>query len=140
MRSITPASGLVINEYLYSTQGTQFDSYTLDADAVTTTDSDSKKYLDKGVVLAKITSPATASGLVGPYLTTATDGRQLSYNIVGINDTFADCSQGDVEIGCLVSGTVKEDALYMSSTSKNGTLPGAYKDLLRTATLDILVK
>jgi hypothetical protein len=40
----------------------------------------------------------------------------------------------------LVSGTVKEDALYMSSTSKNGTLPGAYKDLLRTATLDILVK
>jgi hypothetical protein len=138
MRSITPASGLVVKEYLYSTEGTQFDSYTLDDGAVTTVDSNSKKYLNKGVVLARITSPATASGLVGPWLETATDGRQLSYNIVGINDTFADCSEGDVEVGVLVVGTVKESELLMGSA--DGALPPTYKELLRTATLDILVK
>ena len=138
MRSITPASGLVVKEYLYSTEGTQFDSYTLDADTVTTVDSDSEKYLNKGVVLAKITSPATASGLVGPYLETATDGRQLTYGIVGINDTFADCSEGDVEVGVLVTGTVKESELLMGSA--DGALPPTYKGLLRTATLDILIK
>jgi len=140
MRTITPASGIVISEYLYSTQGTQFESFTIDADAVSTTDDDSKKYLDKGVVLAKITSPAAASGLVGPYSDAATDGRQLTYNIVGISDTFADLSEGDVEVGVLVTGTVKEDQIAMNSTTKNGAIPGAYKDLLRTATLDILVK
>lgn len=140
MRSITPASGIAISEYLYSNQGTQFDSYTIDADAVATTDSDSKKYLDKGVVLALITSPVAASGLVGPYSASASDGRQLGYSIVGINDTFADLSEGDVEVGVLVTGTVKEDQIAMNSTTKNGTIPATYKDLLRTATLDILVK
>ena len=138
MRSITPASGLVVKEYLYSTEGTQFDSYTLEDGVVTTVDSDSNKYLNKGVVLARITSPATSSGLVGPYLETATDGRQLTYNIVGINDTFADCSEGDVEVGVLVVGTVKESELLMGSA--DGALPPTYKELLRTATLDILVK
>lgn len=138
MRSITPASGLVVKEYLYSTEGTQFDSYTLDDSVVTTVDSDSNKYLNKGVVLARITSPATSSGLVGPYLETASDGRQLTYNIVGINDTFADCSEGDVEVGVLVVGTVKESELLMGAA--DGALPPTYKELLRTATLDILVK
>ena len=138
MRSITPASGVTIKEYLYSTQGTEFDSYTIDATAVSTVDDDSKKYLNKGVVLARITSPATASGLVGPYDPTATDGRQLSYGIVGINDTFADLSQGDVDAGVLVKGTVKESQILMGAA--DGALPPTYKELLRTATLDILVK
>lgn len=138
MRSITPASGLTIKEYLYSTQGTQFESYTLDADQVSTVDDDNEKYLNKGVVLAIITSPASASGLVGPYSPTATDGRQLPYCIVGINDTFADCSEGDVEVGVLVTGTVKESEIVMGDAS--GALPPTYKELLRTATLDILVK
>lgn len=138
MRSITPASGIVIKEYLYSTEGTQFDSYTIDADTVSTVDDDSKKYLNKGVVLSKITSPATASGLVGPYDPTASDGRELSYNIVGINDTFADLSEGDVDAGVLVSGTVKESQIVMGAA--DGALPPTYKELLRNATLDILVK
>jgi hypothetical protein len=138
MRSITPASGIVIKDYLYSTEGTQFDSYTIDADTVTTTDDDSEKYLNKGVVLAKITSPAAASGLVGPYLGTATDGRQLTYGIVGINDTFADLSEGDVDAGVLVKGTVRESKIVMGAA--DGALPPTYKELLRTATLDILVK
>jgi hypothetical protein len=135
MRDITPASGIAVSEYLASTQGTQFDSATIDASAVATVDSDSKKYLNKGVVLARITSPATASGLVGPYDPTATDGRQLSYNIVGINDTFADLSAGDVDAGVLVKGTVKESKVTMGAAV--GAFPGTYKDLLRTSTLDI---
>jgi hypothetical protein len=138
MRSITPASGIVIKEYLYSTAGTQFESFTVDADQVSTTDDDSEKYLNKGVVLARITSPAAASGLVGPYSPTATDGRELAYSIVGINDTFADLSEGDVEVGVLVTGTVKESEIVMGAA--NGALPPTYKELLRTATLDILVK
>ena len=138
MRSITPASGVVIKEYLYSNEGTQFDSYTVDADTVSTTDDDSEKYLNKGVVMARITSPAAASGLVGPYSPTATDGRQLSYAIVGINDTFSDLTDGDKEIGVLVTGTVKESQIVMGAA--DGALPPTYKELLRNATLDILVK
>ena len=138
MRSITPASGIVIKDYLYSTEGTQFESYTIDSDAVSTVDSDNKKYLNKGVVLARITSPATASGLVGPYDPTASDGRQLDYTIVGINDTFADLSNGDVDAGVLVKGTVRESKIVMGSA--DGALPPTYKELLRTSTLDILIK
>jgi hypothetical protein len=138
MRSITPASGIVIKDYLYSTEGTQFESFTIDADSVSTTDDDSKKYLNKGVVLAKITSPVAASGLVGPYDPTASDGRQLAYSIVGINDTFADLSEGDVDAGVLVKGTVRESKIVMGGA--DGALPPTYKELLRTATLDILVK
>jgi hypothetical protein len=135
MRSITPASGIAVNEYLYSTVGIQFDSATIDADTVSTVDSDSKKYMNKGVVLARITSPVTASGLVGPYSESATDGRQLSYNIVGINDTFADLSAGDVDAGVLVKGTVKESKVTMGAAV--GAFPETYKDLLRTSKLDI---
>lgn len=135
MRTITPASGIAVVEYLASTVGTRFDSGTLDATVVSTVDSDSKKYLNKGVVLAKITSPAAASGLVGPYDPTASDGRGLSYGIMGINDTFADLSNGDVEVGILVKGIVKESKILMGSA--DGALPPTYKELLRNAKLDI---
>jgi hypothetical protein len=135
MRSIIPASGITVKEYLASTVATRFDSATIDADTVSTVDSDSKKYLNKGVVLAKITSPVAASGLVGPYDPTATDGRQLSYGISGINDTFADLSNGDVEVGVLTKGTVKESKIVMGSA--DGALPPTYKELLRNAKLDI---
>jgi len=135
MRSITPASGIAVNEYLASTVGLQFDSATIDADAVSTVDSDSKKYLNKGVVLARITSPAAASGLVGPYSETATDGRQLTHGIVGINDTFADLSAGDVDSGILIKGTVKESKVTMGAAV--GAFPETYKSLLRTSKLDI---
>jgi hypothetical protein len=135
MRNITPASGIAVQEFLASTVGIQFDSATIDADAVLTVDSDSKKYLNKGVVLARITSPAAASGLVGPYLETATDGRQLSYGIVGINDTFLDLSAGDADSGVLIAGTVNESKITMGSAV--GALPPTYKELLRNSKLDI---
>lgn len=135
MRSITPASGITIKEYLASTMGNIFDSATIDADTVSTTDDDSEKYMNKGVVLARITSPAAASGLAGPYDPTATDGRQLSYGIMGINDTFADLSNGDVEVGYLIKGTVKEDQILMGDA--DGALPPTYKELLRNSKIDI---
>lgn len=135
MRDITPASGIVAQEYLASTVGIQFDSATIDADTVTTVDSDSKKYLNKGVVLARITSPAAASGLVGPYSPTATDGRQLAYGICGINDTFADLTDGNKEVGVLIAGTVKESKVTMGAAV--GALPPTYKELLRNSKLDI---
>ncbi|HFC76730.1 MAG TPA: hypothetical protein ENJ27_00680 [Candidatus Moranbacteria bacterium] len=135
MRDITNASGVTIKEYLDSTVGAVFKSATIDADTVTTVDSDNNKYLNKGVVIARITSPASASGLVGPYDEDATDGRQLDGNILGINDTFADLSNGDVEVGYLTHGVVKESKIVMGS--KDGDLPDSYKSLLRTATMDI---
>ena len=138
MRSITPASGIAISEYLASSEGNIFSSATLDATAVSTVDSDSKKYLDKGVLLAKINTPATASGLVGPFDPTESDGRELTYNIVGFNDTFADLSQGDVEVGVLIKGTVKESEVIVGAS--DGAIPAIYKDYLRTESLDILFR
>jgi hypothetical protein len=135
MRSITPASGITIKEYLASTTGNIFDSATLEDSVVSTVYSDSKKYLNKGVVLARITSPSTTSGMVGPYDLTASDGRQLSYGIVGINDTFADLSNGDVEVGVLVEGRVLESQIVMGSA--DGALPPTYKELLRNSKVDI---
>jgi hypothetical protein len=135
MRNITPASGIAVQEYLASTVGIQFDSATVDASVVTTVDSDSKPYLNKGVVLARITSPAAASGLVGPYSEAATDGRQLSYGIVGINDTFLDLSNGDADSGILIAGTVKESKITMGASV--GALAPTQKELLRNSKLDI---
>jgi hypothetical protein len=138
MRDITPASGIKIKEYLYSTEGKELDSATIDASAVSTVDSDSKKYLNKGVVLARITSPVAASGLVGPYSSTASDGRQSTANIVGINDTFADLSDGDKEVGVLVRGTVNEDQVeFNGSVGPHTELTKGY---FRTSGLDILFK
>lgn len=136
MRPFSTASGIAPTEYLASNEGTQFISGTLDDAAVTTVDDNGKKYLDKGVVLARINSPVAASGLLGPYSESASDGRQLDRNIVGINDTFADLSEGDVEVGVLVAGSVKESAIVFGSQS--GTIQGAYKDKLRIANVDIL--
>jgi len=138
MRSFTPASGITAKEYLASSVGNVFDSGTIDADQVSTVDSSNNKYMDKGIVLARITSPSAASGLVGPYNPTATDGRQLSYGVLGINDTFADLSEGDVDCGILIKGTVYESKIVMGDA--DGALPPTYKDLLRTSKLDITFK
>jgi len=138
MRSITPASGIAITEYLASAVGNVFSSATIDADTVSTVDSKSNPYMDKGVLVARITTPATASGLVGPWDPTASDGRQATANIVGFNDTFADLSEGDVEAGVLIKGTVKESKVVMGSA--NGSIPDHYKEYVRTDSLDIIFR
>lgn len=135
MQNITPASGIAVEQYLKSTVGLKMISKTLDATAVVTVDGDSQPFLQPGTVLAQIDSPVTASGLVGPYLATAEDGRQLTGNIVGINHTFADCSDGDVEVGVLVEGTVKRDSIVFGGDK--GDVSADQADLLRNHRMDI---
>jgi hypothetical protein len=101
------------NEYLRSTRGTKFESYTIAASTVparTIDGNTGQKILQPGTVMAKITSGAE-SGKVGPYSTDTTgvtDGRSNPDNIVGINDTFLPWQlvERDVEIAVLTDGTV----------------------------------
>lgn len=78
------------NQYLRSTRGPKYESYTVAAASVpaeTIDGATDQKVLQSGEVLAKITSGAEI-GKVGPFQAGATDGRQTAANIVGINDTF----------------------------------------------------
>lgn len=129
-------SGVAVNEYLYSTVGTAFDSATLAASTVTA-DEDATKYVQKGTVLATITSGAD-SGKVGAYSTTATDGRQTSTNIIGILDTFAVVTDGDALVGYLYKGTVNEDKVTSDGTQ--GSVADAVKTALQTTSIDILFR
>lgn len=84
------------NTYLRSTNPKpRFESYEVAASSVpaVTVDGKTRKILQPGTLMAKITSAAGTStaadvGLVGPYDAAATDGRQTTANIVGLNDTF----------------------------------------------------
>lgn len=99
------------NEYMRSTRSAHsFESYTLAAATVTAQTIDgnpNQKILQPGTVLAKITSGGDA-GKVGPFMATATDGRQTAANIVGVNDTFLPWQtiERDVEVGVLQTGKV----------------------------------
>lgn len=82
------------HNYLRSTQPGTFanTSYTLAADAhpiepAETMIGEGKKFLQRGEVLAKITS-GNNEGKVGVFQTGANDGRSDVANIVGINRTF----------------------------------------------------
>src|SRR5689334_6835392 len=91
-----------VNEYLRSTQDVKYESYTVAASTIpsVTIEGSAQKILDRGVVMAKITSGADA-GKVGPFQAGVTDGRQTAANIVGLNDTFLPWQllDRDVEIG-----------------------------------------
>lgn len=78
------------NQYLRSTKGAKFRSATLRAGAVPTetiNGYEGKKLIQRGELLAKITSGEFAGG-VGPFQAGATDGRQTAANIVGFSDTY----------------------------------------------------
>ena len=78
------------NQYLRSTKGAKFRSATLRAASVPTETINGysgKRAIQRGEVLAKITTGAEAGG-VGPYQAGATDGRQTAANIIGICDTY----------------------------------------------------
>lgn len=68
---------------------------------------DSNKVLQPGTIMAKITSGGN-TGLFGPFQAGATDGRQTTTNIVGINDTFLPWQllEHDEQIAVLYDGTV----------------------------------
>ena len=93
------------NQYLRSTVGCKFESYTVAASTVPdeTIGGYPVKILQPGEVMAKITSGAEA-GKVGPYSNDTvgvTDGRSDLANVVGINDSFLpwQLMEADREIG-----------------------------------------
>lgn len=137
------------NQYLRSTVGLQFNSYTVAASTVPSLTIDGhtgQKILQPGTVMAKITSGADA-GKIGPYSTDTagvTDGRSTAANIVGLNDTFLpwQLMERDVEVAILYRGTCVQ-GWCLEYTAAGGTtaqvLSNATADAMRgTKTLDIL--
>jgi hypothetical protein len=110
------------NEYLRSTVGLTFESYTCAASTIPA-DAKGAKVLQSGTVMAKITSGGD-SGKIGPFSATATDGRQTAANIVGVCDSFFPYQMGsglagtvqavasDREVSVLVAGRVVGSACY----------------------------
>lgn len=99
------------NEYLRSTRGAKFESYTLAASTVVSRTIDGvagMKILQPGTVMAKITSGPDI-GKIGPYSSDSvgvTDGRASTANIVGLLDTFLpwQTMERDVEVAVLYEG------------------------------------
>lgn len=94
------------NVFLRSTQDIKLESFTVAADSVPAQTIDGhadQKVLQPGTVLAKITSGAD-DGKVGPFNALATDGREDTANIVGINNTFLpwQLMERDVEVAAVV--------------------------------------
>lgn len=116
------------NEYLRSTKVFLTESYTLAAASVPAVIIDGnpgQKILQPGTVLAKITSGGDA-GKVGPFssLTGLVDGRQLSANIVGLNDTFLPWQliERDVEVSA-VYGCVAVQAWCTETNAAGAVVP-----------------
>jgi hypothetical protein len=73
------------------------------------------KILQPGIIMARITGTNT----VGPYDASAADGRQLTDNIVGVNDTFlpTELLQGDHQIAVVYAAAVYAAALLELDTT-----------------------
>jgi hypothetical protein len=130
------------NEWLRSTQDVKFESYTVAASTIpsVTIEGSAQKILQRGVVMAKITS-GVESGKIGPYSTDTvgvTDGRSTAANIVGINDTFLPWQllDRDVEVGVAYEATGVQ-AWCLEYTLAGGSTPQALSnttaDAMRTA-------
>src|SRR4051812_12464842 len=134
------------NEYLRSTRGTKFESYTVAASTVparTIDGAPGQKILQPGTVMAKITSGADI-GKVGPFQAGVTDGRQTAANIVGLNDTFLPWQliERDVEIGVLYTGVAVQGwCKELDAAGAEIVLTNTTADAMRgTKGLDILFK
>lgn len=99
-------------QFLRSTENLQVESATVSAAAhpTETIDGDTRKYLQSGEALAKITSGPEA-GKFGVFQAGATDGRADVANLVGINETYEPWrllpqqgSPQDVEVGYVYNG------------------------------------
>lgn len=108
------------NEWLGSTKGLKFESWTVAAATVpsVTIDGNSMVILDAGQIMAEITSAAGGTvaadvGKVGPFDSGASDGRQTKANIRGINNTFLPWQlvERDVDIALVYIGTGNSAAI-----------------------------
>lgn len=100
------------NAYLRSTVAVKTESYTC-ARATVPADTDGNRVLQTGTVMAKITSGGD-NGKIGPYSATATDGRQTTGNIVGVNDSFLpyQLNDFDQQVAVVKDARVVASALY----------------------------
>lgn len=133
------------NEYLRSTKGLKFESYTLAAASVTaeSVDGISMKIAQSGEIMAKITSGGQA-GKIGPFQAGVTDGRQTAANIVGVLDTFLpwELNERDAEVACLYDGAVVQAWCFeRNAAGARIPLTNATRDaILSVPTLSILFK
>jgi hypothetical protein len=134
------------NQYLRSTVGAKFESYTCASATIPSRTIDGiagQKILKPGTVMAKITSTAD-SGKIGPFSAAATDGRQTLANIVGLNDTFLPWQliEHDTEVGVLYTGVaVQAWCIELDASSLEIVLTNTTADAMRgTKGLDILFK
>lgn len=133
-------------QYLRSTRGTKFESYTCAAATVPAQTIDGvagQKILQPGTVMAKITSGGDV-GKVGPFSAAATDGRQTAANIVGLNDTFLPWQliERDVEIGVLYTGVAVQGwCVEHDASNAEIALTNTTADAMRSVKgMDILFK
>lgn len=132
-------------EYLRSTRGNKYESYTVAASTVPakTIDGNTEKILQPGTVMAKITSGAE-SGKVGPFQAGVADGRQTVANIVGLNDTFLPWQliERDVEIAVMYIGTAVQGwCVELDAGGLEITLTNTTADAMRsTKGLDVTFK
>lgn len=134
------------NQYLRSTVGLQFESYTLAAATVPARTIDGnagQKIIKPGTVLAKITSGAD-SGKVGPFQASVTDGRQTLANIVGLCETFLPWQliERDVEVAAVYAcAAVQGWCIELDAAGAEIALTNTTADAMRgTKGLDILFK
>jgi|KBSMisStandDraft_5_1062788.scaffolds.fasta_scaffold182688_2 hypothetical protein len=132
-------------EYLRSTRGNKYESYTVAASTVPakTIDGNTEKILQPGTVMAKITSGGE-TGKVGPFQAGVADGRQTVANIVGLNDTFLPWQliERDVEIAVMYIGTAVQGwCVELDAGGLEITLTNTTADAMRsTKGLDVTFK
>lgn len=123
-------------EYLRSTRGAKYESYTCAASTVpakTIDGNTGQKILQPGTVMAKITSGGD-SGKIGPFQASVADGRQTVGNIVGLNDTFLPWQliERDVEVSVLYIGTaVQAWCVELDAGGLEITLTNTTRDAMR---------
>jgi hypothetical protein len=132
-------------EYLRSTRGNKYESYTCAGATVPTRTIDGnpgQKILQPGTAMAKITAGPDA-GKVGPFQAGATDGRADPANLVGLNDTFLPWQliERDVEIGvCYTGVAVQGWCVELDAAGAEIPLLPATADAMRTRGMDVLFK
>lgn len=104
------------NVYLRSTRDVKTESYTCAGASVvveTIDGAEDQKILQSGEIIAKIISGDDA-GKTGPFDASASDGREDTDNIVGVNDTFLpwQLMERDVEIAVVYEASVVQDWLF----------------------------
>jgi hypothetical protein len=123
------------NQFLRSTKGVKTESYTLSAASVATetidTGSTNQKFVQAGELMAKITSTAEA-GKIGPYDSTAADGRQTAANIVGFIDTFVPwtLNERDVDVAVIYDAAIVQANCFERNAGARIALTNTTRDLV----------